>query len=117
MAVSICLSLLVTLGAYEVVAGQPRAAARAIVAAIIGPFPLPCLGHPGGRRERGGSGGPVGEGRPEDMPPGEAGRAGAVDAGTELYLQQVTEEYGDLPIVDASRTYVFDPNEETDDEG
>ena len=45
----------------------------------------------------------------------EAELAARADAENELYMQQVAEEEEDLPIVDASLTYTFDPNEETEE--
>jgi DNA-directed RNA polymerase subunit alpha len=39
----------------------------------------------------------------------------AVDAEDELYLESITDEYDELPIVDVTQTYTFDPNDETNE--
>lgn len=46
----------------------------------------------------------------------EAEHAVDVDAEDEVYLESVTEDDEELPIVDANLTYTFDPNEETTDD-
>jgi DNA-directed RNA polymerase alpha subunit len=50
----------------------------------------------------------------DEMSLDEAEEAARVDAENELYLDEVTEADEDLPIVDASLTYTFDPNEDTE---